>query len=190
MLAKLTNSPDPMTLFVFGNLRIFFLTRHISLLEACRQVTTENVLKALRRVDGVLRQLGMPRGRIAVAGLNPHAGEGGLFGREELEQISPAVSRAQQEGINALGPVPPDSVFFQNLRGQYDAVLSLYHDQGHIAAKTLDFERTVSVTLGIPFVRTSVDHGTAFDIAWQGTASAISMVEAIRVAAEYAPRLR
>jgi len=186
MLGNLANSPDPMTLFVLDNLRVFFLTRHVSLAEACRQISTELVLKALHRVDAELKKLGMVHARIAVAGLNPHAGEGGLFGREEVDQIAPAVAQARNEGIEVFGPIAADSVFFQNRQGKYDAVLSLYHDQGHIATKTVDFERTVSVTLGLPFIRTSVDHGTAFDIAWKGVASARGMEEAIRVAAEYA----
>jgi 4-hydroxythreonine-4-phosphate dehydrogenase len=189
MLARLTGSPNPMTLFVVDNLRIFFLTRHLPLVEACQEITAENVLGGLVRADAALRNLGMPAPRIAVAGLNPHAGDGGLFGREDAEEIAPAVARAREQGIDAYGPIPADSVFFLNLRGRFDAVLSLYHDQGHIAAKTLDFERTVSVTLGIPFIRTSVDHGTAFDIAWKGEASAVGMVEAIKVAARYAPLL-
>ena len=134
-----------------------------------------------------MRRLGFEQARIAVAGLNPHAGEGGLFGNERPGRSHRQIQKARAQGVNAFGPVPPDSVFFQNILGKYDAVVSLYHDQGHIAAKTRDFERTVSVTVGIPFLRTSVDHGTAFDIAWKGLASAISMEEAIRVAAEYAP---
>jgi 4-phospho-D-threonate 3-dehydrogenase / 4-phospho-D-erythronate 3-dehydrogenase len=190
MLADLTGSPNPMTVFVLGNLRIFFLTRHVALREAIGQITTSSVLESLERVDGEMRRLGFENARIAVAGLNPHAGEGGLFGDEEIREIAPAVEAARARGLNVFGPVPPDSVFFQNALGKYDAVLSLYHDQGHIAAKTRDFERTVSVTVGIPFLRTSVDHGTAFDIAWKGTASAISMEEAIKVAADYAPLYR
>ncbi len=190
MLAQMTRSPDPMTLFVLDNLRIFFVTRHLSLRDALGQITRERVLAALGRSDLELRRLGIDHPRIAVAALNPHAGEGGLFGREEIDQIAPAVAEARGQGISAFGPVPADSVFAMNLQGKFDAVLSLYHDQGHIAAKTRDFERTVSVTIGIPFVRTSVDHGTAFDIAWQGIASAVSMVEAVRVAAQYALRYR
>jgi 4-phospho-D-threonate 3-dehydrogenase / 4-phospho-D-erythronate 3-dehydrogenase len=186
MLGKLTNSPDPMTLFVLDNLRIFFLTRHVSLAEACKLITSDLVLAGLRRAHEELKRLGMANARIAVAGLNPHAGEGGLFGREELDQVKPGVARARDEGIEAFGPIAADSVFFQNRLGKYDAVLSLYHDQGHIAAKTVDFERTVSVTLGLPFIRTSVDHGTAFDIAWKGIASARGMDESIRVATQYA----
>lgn len=190
MLARLTNSPHPMTMFALDRMRIFFLTRHVSLAEACRQITAELVLQGLRRVDQELRRLDMARPRIAVAALNPHGGEGGLFGNEEVQQIAPAVAAAQRLGMDVSGPVPADSVFFLNRQGKFDAVLSLYHDQGHIAAKTVDFERTVSVTLGIPFLRTSVDHGTAFDIAWKGLASAVGMKESIRVAAAYAPIFR
>ena len=190
MLAKLTGSPSPMTLFVLDNLRIFFLTRHVPLAEACRQVTRAGVLEALQRSDAELRRLGIQQPRIAVAGLNPHAGDGGLFGAEDGEQIAPAVADARALGLDAYGPIPADSVFFMNRRGRYDAVLALYHDQGHIAAKTVDFERTISVTVGLPFVRTSVDHGTAFDIAWKGTASSIGMEEAIAVAARFSPLYR
>jgi 4-phospho-D-threonate 3-dehydrogenase / 4-phospho-D-erythronate 3-dehydrogenase len=190
MLAALTASIDPMTLFVLDNLRIFFLTRHVPLAEACRMITTASVVSALQRSDAELRKLGMERPRIAVAGLNPHAGDGGLFGSEDDEQIAPAVAHARALGIDASGPIPADSVFYQNRLGRYDAVLALYHDQGHIAAKTVDFERTISLTVGLPFLRTSVDHGTAFDIAGKGTASATGMEEAITVAAQYAPLFR
>jgi 4-hydroxythreonine-4-phosphate dehydrogenase len=124
-------------------------------------------------------------GTLAVAGLNPHSGEHGLFGDEEVNHIEPAVREAQHRGYRVAGPVPADSVFYQALKGRYSAVLSLYHDQGHIAAKTLDFERTISLTLGLPFLRTSVDHGTAFDIVGTGKVSAVSMKEAILVAANY-----
>ncbi len=190
MLAELTNSPHPLTMFVLERLRVFFLTRHIPLAEACHQVTFERILDALQRIDWELRRFGMAKPSIAVAGLNPHAGEGGLFGTEEVRQIAPAVAEARARGIDAYGPIAADSVFFLCRRGRYDAVLSLYHDQGHIATKTVDFERTVSVTLGLPFIRTSVDHGTAFDIAWKGTASAVSMEESIKVAVEYASAAR
>ncbi len=190
MLSKLTNSPDPLTMFVLDKLRIFFLTRHLPLIDACRLVTTDRVLSYLQRVHSELHRFGMDRPRIAVAGLNPHAGEGGLFGTEEALQIAPAVEKARSLGIDAYGPIAADSVFFLCRTGKYDAVLSLYHDQGHIAAKTVDFERTISVTLGIPFLRTSVDHGTAFDIAWKGVASSVSMEEAIKVAAAFADKRR
>lgn len=187
MLGKLTNSPSPMTLFVLDDLRIFFLTRHVPLAQVTPLVTTASVLEGLKRSNAELSRLGIQRPRIAVAGLNPHAGDGGLFGSEDGEQIAPAVAQARALGIDAYGPIPADAVFFMNRRGRYDAVLALYHDQGHIAAKTVDFERTISVTLGLPFLRTSVDHGTAFDIAWKGTASSIGMEEAVSVAAGFAP---
>ncbi|EDN66654.1 Pyridoxal phosphate biosynthetic protein PdxA [Beggiatoa sp. PS] len=124
---------------------------------------------------------------MAVAGLNPHCGEHGLFGDEEVTQVEPAIKEAQAQGYNVVGPIGADSVFHQALQGQYNSVLSLYHDQGHIATKTVDFERTISITNGLPFLRTSVDHGTAFDIAGKGIASEISLTEAILLAAKYSP---
>jgi len=190
MLASLTESQHPLTMFVVRNLRIFFLTRHMSLVRACSQITYSRVLDGLILVDEALRRFGMPQARIAVAALNPHGGEGGMFGDEEIVQIAPAIAEARAQGVNAFGPVPADSVFHLCLTGHYDAVLSLYHDQGHIAAKTLDFERTVSITAGLPFIRSSVDHGTAFDIAGQGVASSVSMEEAILAAGDYARRVR
>jgi 4-hydroxythreonine-4-phosphate dehydrogenase len=142
------------------------------------------------RCTKALEILGVNGGVMAVAGLNPHGGEHGLFGDEETSEIMPAVKEARALGFNVEGPVPADSVFHFALQGRYNSVLSLYHDQGHIAAKTLDFERTISVTIGLPFLRTSVDHGTAFDIAGTGRASAVSMAEAIRLAAKYSPRFK
>ena len=127
---------------------------------------------------------------MAVAGLNPHSGEHGLFGSEEVEQVAPAVETLRREGYAVEGPVGADSVFHLALQGRYNSVLSLYHDQGHIAAKTLDFARTIAITNGLPFLRTSVDHGTAMDIAGQGLADSISMEEAIRLAVKYAPAFR
>lgn len=186
MLGELTGSPDPLTMFSVRKMRIFFVTRHLSLAEACRQITRDRVLRTLRLANKFLVEAGVRRPVLAVAGLNPHAGDGGLFGREEIDEIAPAIADACREGINAVGPVPADSVFNHAIEGRYDAVLSLYHDQGHIASKVYDFDRTISVTLGLPFIRTSVDHGTAFDIAGQGKARAISMIEAIRVAGEFA----
>jgi 4-hydroxythreonine-4-phosphate dehydrogenase len=132
-----------------------------------------------------LQKLGVEDRKIAVAGLNPHSGENGLFGREEVDEIRPGIERAVEKGIDAVGPVPADSVFYHALNGRYAAVLSLYHDQGHIATKMTDFERTISVTNGLPFLRTSVDHGTAFDIAGKGIASSVSMEECIKLAAKY-----
>lgn len=186
IFAALTGAPYALTMFAVENLRIFFLTRHLALREACAEVKADRIVTALIQIQEVLQRLGLPNPQIAVAALNPHAGEGGLFGQEEKEEIEPAVREAQTRGIRAVGPVPADSVFHLGRLGRYDAILSLYHDQGHIAAKTLDFARTVSVTLGLPFIRTSVDHGTAYDIAGKGLADQTSMEEAIKRAAEYA----
>lgn len=187
ILAGLTDSHDPLTMFQVHDLRVFFLTRHVSLLEACRAVKRDKVLEYIRRCCGELVRLGIPSPRLAVAGLNPHSGEHGLFGNEEGAELVPAIEAARREGFCVEGPKPADSVFHFALNGAWDAVLSLYHDQGHIATKMVDFERTISLTLGLPFLRTSVDHGTAFDIAGTGKVSALSMMEAIRLAALYAP---
>ena len=187
MLEDLAGSNDPLTMFEVRGMRIFFLTRHLSLKDAIGQMTKERVSDYLIRCDKALQRLGVENRRFAVAGLNPHSGEGGLFGMEEVEEIKPGIEMAVEAGINAVGPVPADSVFFQALNGKYDAVLSLYHDQGHIAAKMTDFHRTISITNGLPFLRTSVDHGTAFDIAGKNIAESISLEEAIKLAAQYAP---
>ncbi len=188
MFAEQTGAREEMTMFTISGLKIFFLTRHVSLVEACRQISRERVQKGIEKSLNALRQLGYESPHLAVAALNPHGGEDGLFGREEIDAIKPAIAAAQARGLRVTGPVPADLVFHMARIGRYDAVLSLYHDQGHIAAKMMDFERTVSVTLGLPILRTSVDHGTAFDIAGTGTASAVSLIEAIRVAADYAVR--
>ncbi len=190
MLAALTDRPDPLTMFQVRNLRIFFLTRHMALRQAVDAVSKERIMTILPRIDSALRSLGLDRPRIAVAALNPHAGEGGELGVEDLERVGPAVETARREGFQVEGPIPADAVFARALEGRYDAVLALYHDQGHIAAKTLDFHGAVSVTLGLPFIRTSVDHGTAFDIAGQGVARADSMVAAILAAGDLTRRLR
>ena len=181
---------DPMTLFVVNELRIFFLTRHISFREIPDAITAKGILETLPLCDLYLRQLGIEAPSIAVAALNPHGGESGLFGREEMDVIRPAVEAARSKGWRVYGPAPADSVFHQASQGTYDAVLSLYHDQGHIAAKTLDFHGTVSFTMGLEFLRTSVDHGTAFDIAGMGVADPRGMLEAIRAAGRYAGVVR
>ena len=185
MFGGLTGVENPLTMFQVEALRIFSLTRHISLRKACDLVTEDNVYQLIKRSSNALKRLGLKKPSLAVAGLNPHSGEHGLFGREEIDEIEPAVARAADEGYRVVGPLPADSVFHYGLLGKYDAVLSLYHDQGHIAAKMVDFEKTVSITNNLPFLRTSVDHGTAFDIAGKGIASGTSMYEAIRLAAEY-----
>ena len=188
MFAEYTGATEEMTMFTISGLKIFFLTRHMSLAKACASITVERVGKGIDLCIKALGQLGYETPHLAVAALNPHGGEDGMFGREEIEGIKPAIAGARAKGFHISGPVPADSVFHLARIGRYDAVLSLYHDQGHIAAKMMDFEKTVSVTLGLPVLRTSVDHGTAFDIAGTGKASAVSMIEAIRVAAEYAVR--
>jgi 4-phospho-D-threonate 3-dehydrogenase / 4-phospho-D-erythronate 3-dehydrogenase len=188
MFADQTGAREEMTMFTISGLKIFFLTRHLSLIEACKQITRDRTLRGIENSVKALRQLGIDTPHLAVAALNPHGGEDGLFGREEIDAIKPAIEAARARGMRVSGPVPADSVFHMARIGRYDAVLSLYHDQGHIAAKMMDFEKTVSVTLGLPILRTSVDHGTAFDIAGTGKASAVSMIEAIKVAAEYVVR--
>jgi 4-hydroxythreonine-4-phosphate dehydrogenase len=176
----------PMTLFMVRSLRIFFLTRHIPFRAIADAITEEGISEALPLCIRYLRQLGIENPTVAVAGLNPHGGERGLFGREEMDVIGPAVEKMQRLGHRVAGPVPADSVFHQAMEGRYDGVLSLYHDQGHIAAKTLDFHGTVSLTMGLKFLRTSVDHGTAFDIAGKGIADARGMVNAVLAAGQYA----
>lgn len=190
IFAELTRSDNPLTLFEVRNLRVFFLSRHVSLRQACDLVTEDRLVATSRRCLKVMQQLGLGDGTLAIAGLNPHSGEHGLFGDEEGKAVDPAVATLQAEGLNVVGPIGADSVFHLALQGRYQAVLSLYHDQGHIATKTLDFERTIAITAGLPFLRTSVDHGTAFNIAGQGIASPVSMIEAIRLAARYAPNYR
>ena len=165
---------------------MFFVSRHMSLVDACGYATKERVLEFVENIDKELRKTGIMEPLIAVAALNPHGGDNGLFGTEEIEQLIPAVEAARAEGINAVGPVPADSVFHIGKSGKYDAILSLYHDQGHIACKTLDFEKSVTLTFGLPFIRSSVDHGTAFDIAGKGIAGSISLIESTKVVAEYA----
>jgi 4-hydroxythreonine-4-phosphate dehydrogenase len=189
-LAKMTNSPDTLTMFTVRNLRIFFMARHMSMRNACDEVTAENVATTLVKAHKALIRFGEPHAKIAVAALNPHGGEHGMFGREEIDEIAPGVERARTEGVDAYGPIPGDAVFHQCLQGRWDAVLSLHHDQGHIAAKTLDFERTIAITVGLPFIRASVDHGTAFDIAGTGIAHFEGMAESIRLAAKYAKLVR
>jgi 4-hydroxythreonine-4-phosphate dehydrogenase len=185
MLEELTGITNPLTIFQVESLRIFFLTRHVSLRKACDLVTEERVYQMIIRSFAALHRLGVKDPVLAVAALNPHGGEHGLFGDEEEKEIRPAIKRAADEGYDVLGPFPADSVFHFSLKGKYDAVISLYHDQGHIASKMVDFEKTVSITNGLPFLRTSVDHGTALDIAGKGIASGTSMIEAIRLAGDY-----
>ena len=187
IFGALTGTEDPMTMFETNGMRVFFLTRHLSLREMLDKITKDRIIDYVIRCTEALRRLGVTEGTMAVAGLNPHSGEHGLFGWEEVNEITPAVEELKKMGYNVAGPVPADSVFHQAALGRYNSVLSLYHDQGHIATKTLDFDRTIAITNGMPILRTSVDHGTAFDIAGKGIAGAVSMKEAIRLAAKYAP---
>src|SRR3954451_1925341 len=181
---------DVFTMFVVGKLRIFFLTRHLSLRDAIDALEEQKVRSGIVRVNELLGDLGVESPRVALAALNPHAGEGGMMGDEEIRVLRPAVERAAGEGIDVVGPVPADAVFHQGHEGRFDGVIALYHDQGHIASKTLDFFGTVSATLGLPVIRTSVDHGTAFDLAGRFEADARGQVNALRVAAELVSRAR
>ena len=187
IFAELTNTNDPLTMFETNGMRVFFLTRHVSLRDMLDMITKERVIDYVERCTEALARLGVKEGTMAVAGLNPHSGEHGLFGWEEVNEIAPAVEELKARGYNVVGPVPADSVFHQAALGRFNSVLSLYHDQGHIATKTLDFDRTIAITNSMPILRTSVDHGTAFDIAGKGIAGAVSMIESVRLAAKYAP---
>lgn len=187
IFGALTNTDDPLTMFETNGMRVFFLTRHVSLREMLDMITKERIIDYVKRCTEALRKLGVKDGTMAIAGLNPHSGEHGLFGWEEVNEITPAIEELQKEGYKVVGPIGADSVFHQAAIGKYNSVLSLYHDQGHIATKTLDFEKTIAITNGMPILRTSVDHGTAFDIAGKGIVSAVSMIEAILLAAKYAP---
>lgn len=187
IFGALTGTEDPLTMFETNGMRVFFLTRHVSLRQMLDMIKKDRIVDYVVRCTEALRRLGVKEGTMAIAGLNPHSGEHGLFGWEEVEEIIPAIEELKKMGYDVAGPVGADSVFHQAAIGKYNSVLSLYHDQGHIATKTLDFEKTIAITNGMPILRTSVDHGTAFDIAGTGKVSAVSMIEAIRLAAKYAP---
>jgi 4-hydroxythreonine-4-phosphate dehydrogenase len=166
-----------------AGLGVVHVTLHQSLQSVFSDLTTDAVLTKCRLIDSVMRRLGVARPRVAVCALNPHAGEDGLFGDEERTVIAPAVDAARATGIDATGPIPADTLMLRARDGEFDAVVAMYHDQGHIAIKLLGMHAAVNITLGLPIVRTSVAHGTAFDRAWQGTARAGGMVAAIEVAA-------
>jgi 4-phospho-D-threonate 3-dehydrogenase / 4-phospho-D-erythronate 3-dehydrogenase len=187
ILSTLSGTQQYAMMLVSKTLKIIHVSTHVSLRGACDLVRKDRVLRIIRLADATLRDLGVAAPRVAVAGLNPHAGEGGLFGTEEGEEIIPAVAEAREAGINAVGPVSPDTVFYRAaVKRDFDIVVAMYHDQGHIPVKLLGFEDGVNVTVGLPFIRTSVDHGTAFDLAGKGTADSRSMTEAIRMAATMA----
>ena len=182
LLARITGVTEYAIMLVSGPLRVVHLTTHHALRQACEFVTKERVLARLKLIRDSFQQWGIKHPRIAVAALNPHAGEGGLMGSEETDEIVPAVEEARDLAIDARGPFPADSVFNRAIGGEFDVVLAMYHDQGHIAIKVYGFEKSVSVALGLPMIRTSVDHGTAFDIAGQGIADPQSLEEAIKMA--------
>lgn len=186
LLTHLTGAEQSFMLLTSEKLSTIHVTTHVSMHEATERITRNRVLATIRAGDTHLKQMGLLRPRIAVAGLNPHCGENGIFGREEIEQISPAVAAARDEGISVEGPIPGDTVFYRAVRGEFDLVVSQYHDQGHAPAKLLAFETTVNVSLGLPIRRTSVDHGTAFDVAWSGQADHRNMLSAIDYARRWA----
>ncbi len=189
LLAHLTGATSSFMLLASDKLSAIHVTTHVSLRGATQRGTTERVLATIRTGNAHFKALGFANPRIAVAGLNPHCGEGGIFGTEEIDHIVPAVEQAQRESINVKGPISGDTVFYRALKGEFDLVVAQYHDQGHIPTKLIAFDETVNVTLGLPIRRTSVDHGTAFDIAWQGKASPINMRAAVAYARLMADRM-
>ncbi len=186
LLAHLTGAPDHAMMFHSGVLRVVLATVHIALADVPRALTCDAMARTIRLVARELPRFGFAQPRIGVAGLNPHAGEHGLFGREEMDAIEPAIAACRTEGIDVRGPFPGDTIFVRATRGEFDVVIACYHDQGLIPVKLLAFGRAVNVTIGLPITRTSVDHGTAFDIAGKGVADAGSMVEAVLLAAQLA----
>ena len=182
LLQELTGSKTVATMLMAKNLRVVHLSTHRSLRLACDFVKKDRILQFLQITHESFVKWGFHKPRIAAAALNPHGSDGGLLGSEEAEEIAPAVAEAQSQGINAIGPIPADIVFHHAIEGRYDVVLAMFHDQGHIPVKVYGFEESITANLGLPFVRTSVDHGTAFDIAGQGIATHGSMLEAIRLA--------
>ena len=182
LLQELSGAKTVATMLLAKNLRVVHLTTHRSLRLACDYVKKDRILEFLQLTHDNFVKWGFTSPRIAAAALNPHGSDGGLLGNEEAEEIAPAVKEAQDRGINVVGPVPADIVFHQAIQGRYDTVLCMYHDQGHIPVKVYGFEESITANLGLPFVRTSVDHGTAFDIAGKGVADHVSMLESIRLA--------
>jgi 4-hydroxythreonine-4-phosphate dehydrogenase len=186
--AHLTGAEEYAMAFVAGNLRIVLLSTHVPLSEAIRLVERDRIVKRVNLTNRELQRWGIEKPRIAVAALNPHGAEGGLFGVEEASEIMPAIDACRRDEINVQGPFSADTVFLRASRGEFDGVIACYHDQAMIPVKCLSFGEAVNVTLGLPFIRTSVDHGTAFDIAGKGLAEHSSMVAAIKLAAELSTR--
>jgi 4-hydroxythreonine-4-phosphate dehydrogenase len=187
ILAERSGTQDFAMMLANRELRVLLVTIHVALADVFARIDRESELRAIRLAHAACRQMGIACPRVAVAGLNPHAGENGKFGREEIEIIAPAIAAARQEGLDASGPWPGDTVFMRARRGDFDIVVAQYHDQGLIPVKYLGVEEGVNVTVGLPFVRTSVDHGTAFDIAWQGIADPASLVAAFDMALAMTP---
>ncbi len=186
MLADFTRTPEVALMLAGGNLRVVLATTHVPLTEVPQLLSVDRILKVIRLTHQWLTRVGIDQPRIAVTGLNPHSGDGGIFGREEEKFIAPAIEAAQQENLKAAGPFSADALFGRIHEGGYDAIITMYHDQGMIPIKMAAMDRAVNITLGLPIIRTSVDHGTAFDIAGQGLARPDSMKEALRVAAALA----
>lgn len=185
LIAEMTSSPDYRMCLFAGKLRIVHITSHMSLRDAIADVTAERIAASIRIGYAGLKRLGIAQPKIAVAGLNPHAGEAGAFGDEEVREIMPAIERCRGEGIDCSGPYPADTIFRRAWHGEFDLVIAMYHDQGHSPAKLVAMDEGVNVTLGISIIRTSVDHGTAFDIAWKGAARADSLLAAIGLGAHF-----
>lgn len=182
MIAELTGTNEYAMMLVGGLLRVILVTIHTSLRSVPDLITTENVLKTIRLAKKACDMMGISNPRIAVAGLNPHAGEAGIFGNEEQDEIVPAIEEAVKKGIPAEGPFPPDTIFHKAYKGEVDIIVCMYHDQGLIPLKMIAFDEGVNITIGLPIIRTSPDHGTAYDIAWKGKAYPYSMIEAIKLA--------
>ena len=182
LLADITGTKRYRLSLAFDGILVSHTTTHVSLRDAITNLSEEEILITVDLVGKALVKMGIRVPRIAVCGLNPHAGEGGIFGDEEIQIIAPALEKARSEGWDIYGPLPPDTVFMRAQKGDFDGIIGMYHDQGHIPVKAIAFERTVNVTLGLPIIRTSVDHGTAFDIAGRGIANAENLGEALRVA--------
>ncbi|GIO30471.1 MULTISPECIES: 4-hydroxythreonine-4-phosphate dehydrogenase PdxA [Paenibacillus] len=189
ILADLTNTSEFSMMLSAPNLKVIHVTTHVGLIDAVKMINPERVYRVIRLAHDTLTKSGIQNPRIAVCGINPHAGENGLFGYgEEEEKVVPGVKKAQEEGINVVGPLPADTLFFRTVRGDFDIVVAMYHDQGHGPVKVLGLDAGVNITVGLPIIRTSVDHGTAFDIAGKGIVEEKSMMEAIRQAVELAPK--
>jgi 4-phospho-D-threonate 3-dehydrogenase / 4-phospho-D-erythronate 3-dehydrogenase len=186
ILADLCGIKSVCMLLVAGNFRVTHVSTHCSLRQAIERAKKPRIMDVIRMTNEATKLLGVAEPRIAVAGLNPHSGEGGLFGDEEIKEISPAIEAMKAEGFNVVGPIPPDTVFYRMQEGQYDAVVAMFHDQGHIPTKVIAFDEGVNVTLGLPIIRTSVDHGTVFGKAGKGTARPASMLAALRLGAKMA----